>query len=77
MRIMMSTGEDVVNDQLRQIFAASQGRYVRLEPCLHGADEAMDNACRENLLALYEAGLFYIEQNKKRLDSLVERLLVK
>jgi patatin-like phospholipase/acyl hydrolase len=56
MRIMMSTGADVMNEQLRQIFAASQGQYVRLEPCLLGADEAMDNACRENLLALYEAG---------------------
>jgi patatin-like phospholipase/acyl hydrolase len=77
MRIMMSTGADVMNEQLRQIFAASQGQYVRLEPCLHGADEAMDNACRENLLALYEAGLYYIERNKEMLDSLVEGLLVK
>lgn len=74
-RIMMSTGADVVNEQLQQIFSASEGQYVRLEPCLHKADEAMDNACRENLLALYEAGLNYIEKNKEMLDSLVGSLL--
>lgn len=74
-RIMMSTGADVVNQQLKQIFPASKGEYLRLESCLHGADEAMDNACRENLLALYEAGLFYIEKNRKMLDAIVQTLL--
>ena len=75
MRIMMSTGAEVVNEQLQQIFDSSDGHYIRLEPCLHQADEAMDNSCRKNLMALYEAGLHYITKNKKMLDELVKKLL--
>ncbi|MEO0337924.1 MAG: patatin-like phospholipase family protein [Bacteroidota bacterium] len=74
-QIMNTTGADLVNDQMEQLFANTENQYVRLDPCLHQADRAMDNASQENMQALYEAGLHYIEQNSVQLDHLVNQLV--
>ncbi len=75
LQIMMSTGADLIDQQMAQLFAASSGSYYRLEPCIHEADVAIDNACEENLLALYQAGLHYISTHQEQLDALAEELI--
>ncbi len=74
-KIMNTTGADLVNDQMEQLFANTDNQYLRLDPCLHKAERAMDNASQENMQALYEAGLHYVEQNQVKLDELIEVLV--
>lgn len=73
--IMLHSGADIVNTQLKQLFQSLNGNYHRINPCLGRADEAMDNVNRGNLLALHEAGLKYVEDNKTQLDRLISQLI--
>jgi hypothetical protein len=62
---------------LRQIFDATNSGafYHRIQPGLQDAKSAMDDVSPENLIALKEAGLKYISDNQKELDSIIKQIL--
>ena len=73
--IMLNARAAMVSQQLEHLFDHASFNYNRLDPCLHNADHAMDNVNPDNLQALHEAGLHYIEQNKEKLDTIIDQLM--
>lgn len=77
--IMMSGNAETVDYQLKQIYktlsAQDQKDYHRLQPKLVYADSALDNATKENLIALHEDGLLSVAENKTELDIIVDKLI--
>ena len=75
--ILMTASPEVVSYQLTQLFEVSgcSDCYVRLEPELHKANPEMDDASKENIKNLKEAGAKYIAENKERLDKIVNELV--
>lgn len=78
--IMMSGNAETVNYQLRQIFdtledESDKADYVRIEPELINGSSEMDDGDVENLKALHEDGLIYVEKNKDFLNEVVQKLL--
>jgi patatin-like phospholipase/acyl hydrolase len=75
--VMMSGNSETVDYQLRQIFDATNSGafYHRIQPGLQDAKSAMDDVSPENLIALKEAGLKYISDNQKELDSIIKQIL--
>jgi len=67
--IMMDGVSQTVDYQLRKIFESinKQNQYVRISPKLVHSDEKMDNATKENLLALKLDG----ELNAKEYDNIL------
>jgi patatin-like phospholipase/acyl hydrolase len=76
--IMMSGNSETVSYQLRKIWetTGTPGNYIRLEPSLYEAKSDMDDASAKNLMALKEAGLKFVSDNDKLLDSIVDKLIV-
>ncbi|MDR3366450.1 MAG: patatin-like phospholipase family protein [Prevotellaceae bacterium] len=75
--ILLSSSAEVVDYQLRRIFAAAGAphRYRRLEPALHGAKPDMDDASDKNISLLTDAANAFIEGNIENLDELAEEIL--
>lgn len=77
--ILMSGNSETVDYQLRKLFCAEDNpltcNYIRLEPKIISADSAMDNGTIENIRALTNDGKQFVEENKKQLDAIVNRLL--
>lgn len=77
--ILMSGNSETVDYQLKQMFKTlsptDRHDYYRLEPALREALPDMDIATLENLENLRQAGLWYINENKARLDEIVDKLL--
>jgi len=75
--IMMSGNSETVNYQLRKIWetTGTPENYIRLEPSLYEANNEMDDASAKNLKALHEAGLKFVTDNEKLLDSVVDKLI--
>jgi hypothetical protein len=74
--IIMSGVAETVDFQLGQIYDAIKrpDQYVRIDPALGDASPDMDDASRNNLMALREAGQFAAEKNESRLDQVVDLL---
>jgi len=75
--ILLSASAEVVDYQLRQLFAVAGCRdcYVRLEPELGKAKPDMDDATDDNILQLKDAAECYIKDHLEKLDNLVKRLI--
>jgi patatin-like phospholipase/acyl hydrolase len=75
--IMMSGNSETVNYQLRKIWetTGTPENYIRLEPSLYEANSEMDDASAKNLKALHEAGLKFVTDNEKLLESIVDKLI--
>lgn len=75
---MMAKQSCSAQQRLREIFAhyESTGQYYRLEPALTDATSAMDNVAAENLQALHELGLAFVEKEKERLDEIAKQLIM-
>lgn len=75
--IMMSGNSETVSYQLRKIWETTDTpeNYIRLEPSLYEANNEMDDASPKNLKALHEAGLKYVTDNEKLLNSVVDKLI--
>lgn len=75
--ILMTASPEVVSYQIKQLFEVSgcSDCYVRLEPELHGANFKIDDASKENIKKLKEAGKYYIKENREKLDKIVDDLL--
>ncbi|MBX2876393.1 MAG: patatin-like phospholipase family protein [Saprospiraceae bacterium] len=74
---MMARQSCSSQQRLREIFSRYEpnGSYCRLDPALTDATSAMDNVASENLNALYELSLAYVEAEKPRLDKMAKRLV--
>ncbi|WP_194776954.1 patatin-like phospholipase family protein [Pararhodonellum marinum] len=75
--IMMSGNSETVSHQLVWLFDAGKNPegYIRIEPELFNAKPDMDDASQQNLNALREAGLRYVDKNEEKIDHIVSRLV--
>ena len=77
--IMMSGNSETVDYQLRKIYESlpkkDQKDYHRIQPKLVNADNAIDNASKENLNALHRDGLLTIAEHKKELAQIIDKLI--
>lgn len=77
--MMMSGNSETVDYQLKQIYKTLSGEdqndYYRLQPELIRASSAIDDARPANLRALYLDGVEAVQNNKKKLDEIVNKLI--
>ncbi len=77
--ILMSGNSETVDYQLKQMYSTLSGPhkndYYRLEPPLREALSEMDIAASINLENLRQAGLWFVNKNKKTLDEIVKKIL--
>jgi len=78
--ILMSSNSETTHYHLKKIFDTLDGDdkkdYHRLEPSIHNADADMDNAKKENLKNLYEAGLVFIDEHIDEIDGIIDKLIL-
>lgn len=74
---MLAKQSSSTQQQICKIFASQEpgGAYYRLDPQLTEATSAMDNVSCDNLRALHETGLQYIEQQRAQLEEIAQRLV--
>jgi hypothetical protein len=77
--ILLSASAEVVDYQLRQLFAVAgcSDCYVRLEPELGKAKSDMDDASKENIAQLIDAGECFVKDNAEVLDDIVRTVILK
>ena len=75
--IMMSGNSETVSHQLEWLFDAGNNRegYTRLEPAIGDANADMANATKKNMEALKRAGVQYVENNKEKIEYIIENLI--
>lgn len=76
--ILLSASAEVVDYQMRQLFAVAgcSDCYVRLEPELGNAKSEMDDASKDNIRQLIDAGECFVKDHAEELDEIVKKLLV-
>ncbi len=76
--ILLSSNAETVDYQLSQMFYTLGNRnrknYFRINPSIKNASPEMDNVKKENIEALIQAGLSYVDEHKQPLHQLVEKL---
>lgn len=76
--IALEGGPQMTEYHMKQIASTVRGsRFYRIQPELHGADTALDNASYDNLMKLKDAGMKNAEEHNKTLDKIVDELLKK
>ncbi|MDR2205219.1 MAG: patatin-like phospholipase family protein [Flavobacteriaceae bacterium] len=77
--ILLSANSETVDYQLSQMFetlgARNRRNYYRINPSLKNASTEMDNVKQSNIEALVQAGLHYVDENKKILNQIVHKLI--
>ncbi|MEP6682774.1 MAG: patatin-like phospholipase family protein [Parafilimonas sp.] len=77
--ILMAGNSETVAYQLTQMYLTLndefKNNYYRLEPGLKEACSEMDEATKENIDNLYQAGLTYVYDNINMLDEIAEKIL--
>lgn len=75
--IMMSAVSETVDYQLKKLYDSinRKDQYIRIMPDLFTADSGMDNVSKENLEALYQAGLSNAIKFEDTLDRVAGILL--
>lgn len=77
--ILMSANAETVDYELSQMYDTlgerNQKNYYRINPSLKNASPAMDNVKKENIEALIQAGLIYIDENRDLLNQIVQKLI--
>ena len=77
--ILMSGNSETVAYQLTQMYLTlepeNQKNYYRLEPGLKEACSEMDEATKENIDHLYQAGLTYVRDNIDMLEEIAGKIL--
>lgn len=73
----MSGVTETVDFQLKQLFGSARcdDNYLRFDPDLGMASPGMDDCRRQNLSALYQAGLMAVEHHSWQIDHVAQRLL--
>lgn len=77
--MMMSGSLKTVDHQLKKLFAQTNkeksGVYFRFQMALTEATSSMDDTSPENLTALHQTALIYIEEHRDRLDEVAAALI--
>ena len=77
--MMMSGSLKTVDHQLKKLFAQTEveetGTYYRFQMALTEATSSMDNITPENLNALHQTALNYINEHSDRLDEVAASLI--
>lgn len=77
--ILLSANSETVDYQLNQMFRTlgtrNRRNYYRINPSLKNASTEMDNVKKQNIEALIQAGLYYIDENKDTLNQIVQKLI--
>ncbi|MEP6467749.1 MAG: patatin, partial [Parafilimonas sp.] len=77
--ILMSGNSETVAYQLTQMYLTLekefQDNYHRIEPGLKEACSEMDEATKQNIDNLYQAGLTYVYENKNELEAIADKIL--
>lgn len=77
--ILMSGNSETVAYQLTQMYltldAIDKDNYYRLEPGLRDACSEMDEATKDNIDNLYQAGLLYANTNHDMLEGIAKKLI--
>lgn len=76
MKNLMTSGIQLVDHQLRQLFSQRKGgTYLRFNPLLPLTEAAIDNAGAAYLNVLIRTATAYFEQQEAQMDQLIRRLL--
>lgn len=77
--ILLSANAETVNYLLTKMYGTlgtrNQKNYYRLMPQLRKASSDMDDTSAKNIFELIQAGLYYIDQNRKSLDEIAKKLI--
>jgi uncharacterized protein len=77
--MLLSSNAEAVDYQLAQLFnslgARNKKNYYRIQPALKDASPEMDNIQHQNIEALIQAGLSYIDENRNTLNTIVKKLI--
>ncbi|OXA83358.1 patatin-like phospholipase family protein [Flavobacterium columnare] len=77
--ILLSSNAETVNYHLSTMYQAlgtrNRKNYYRLAPLLRNASPEMDNTTEKNIYELIQAGMYYVDQNREKLDEIVKKLV--
>ena len=77
--ILLAANAETVDYQLSQMVSTlgkrSRQNYFRINPSIKNASSEMDDVRRENIEALIQAGLSYVDEHKELLHLLAKKLI--
>lgn len=77
--ILLSANVETVNYHLSKMFESlgprNRKNYYRLMPQLHNASPEMDDTSKKNIFELIQAGLYFVDQNRKTLNEVAKKLV--
>jgi len=77
--ILLSANVETTDYQIRKMYDTlgprSSKNYHRLMPSLKNASSEMDDVSEKNIYELIQAGLAYIDQNRKELNDIAKKLI--
>ncbi len=77
--ILLSANAETVDYQLSQMINTlgkrNRQNYYRINPSIKNASSEMDDVRKENIEALIQAGLSYVDENKEVLHQLAQKLI--
>ena len=77
--ILLSANAETVDYQLSQMINTlgkrNRQNYYRINPSIKNASSEMDDVQKENIEALIQAGLSYVDENKEVLHQLAQKLI--
>ncbi|HCC93712.1 MAG TPA: patatin, partial [Flavobacteriaceae bacterium] len=77
--ILLSANAETVDYQLSQMVNTLGKRnsknYYRINPSIKNASSDMDDVSKENIEALIQAGLSYVDENKELLQQIAQKLI--
>jgi len=77
--ILLSANVETTDYHIRKMYetlgARNAKNYFRLMPSLKNASSEMDDVSEKNIYELIQAGLAYIDQNRKELNEIAKKLI--
>ena len=77
--ILLSANAETVHYYLSKMYESlgprNQKNYYRLMPQLRNASPNMDDTSKKNIYELIQAGLYFIDQNRKNLNEVARKLV--
>lgn len=77
--ILLSANAETVNYHLSKMFESlgprNRKNYYRLMPQLHNSSPEMDDTSKKNIFELIQAGLYFVDQNRKTLNEVAKKLV--
>lgn len=77
--ILLSSNAETVNYHLSKMYETlgprNQKNYYRLMPQLRNASPEMDDTSKENIFELIQAGMYYVDNNREKLNEIAKKLV--